>query len=119
MTDQYAQRDINRNGKFTPFASLNPGDNLDLPPYSQLSVVTAGDVTTVTLPKASDAGPNSTVTVFKSAGAAGDTVQVVAAAGDSIASGVGAANPIVLVGGSITLKSFPLASGWLVVGNTV
>lgn len=117
MTEQYNQRNINQQGDVVAFTATVATPNVALQASVQLAQITTTlAASTVTLPRARDAGQNAEITIVKTVAA--NTVTVAAPAGDTLVAGAAVVNPLAAIWASITVKADPTNNRWIAVGGT-
>lgn len=117
MTQQYQQRNINEFGDAMTFTVTVLEPDITLQPSVQTLVVdeTVGD-SIVTLPLASDGGPNAQVSVANLTGTF--RVTVATQGTDALLEAAGIINPISGVGDTLTYRSNGVDT-WVAVGATL
>lgn len=119
MTQQYQQRNINQQGDSVAFAATVATPAVALQPSVQMVQVDATLANaTATLPLATDAGQNASITVVKS-DAGANTVTVAVLAGDALVAGAAIVNPIAAQWQSLTMSADPDNNRWVVTGFTL
>lgn len=117
MTEQYGQRNINEQGDVVEFTATALAPDLELNPAVQIAQIDESAIgSTVTLPRAGDAGQNASITVVNVTGT--NSVLVNVFLGDTLEAAPGVANPILAAWGSLTVRADPANDRWVVTGAT-
>lgn len=117
MTEQYGQRNINEQGDVVEFTATIAVPDVVLNPSVQMAQIDESlSGSTVTLPRATDAGQNGKITVVNLTGT--NPVLVNVFLGDTLIAAPGVANPILVAVGTLTATADPDNDRWIVTAGT-